>query len=441
MKDIAMIPLWCSIPFVVMLLAIAVGPLIAEKWWGENKNKLLVSLFLSIPVTIYMLVNGLSESLIDTVAYDYIPFMVLLGSLFVITGGIHLSGDIKASPFNNTLFLGIGYVLASVMGTTGAAMLLIRPVITTNQERRYTTHTILFFIATVANCGGLLTPLGDPPLFMLYLRGAEFTWFLNLFPQWIFAGTLLLLIYYFVDRYYYKKEDWVDIAEDYIRVEPIRVSGNINFLFLIGVVISVAFINKGNIPQMGEEHAAIWLKYLREVVLLVLTAMSLYYTKKEVRNSNKFTWEPIIEVAYLFLGIFVTMAPTLLWLAKNAASFGVTEPWQFLYASGTLSSFLDNTPTAVAFYDLARGLVSGGLPATLSGSTMIAGVPEIILKAICVGAVFFGSMTYIGNGPNFMVKSIAEESGIKMPGFFAYMWKFSLIVLLPVYILVQLIFI
>lgn len=441
MKDIAMIPLWCSIPFVVMLLAIAVGPLIAEKWWGENKNKLLVSLFLSIPVTIYMLVNGLSESLIDTVAYDYVPFMVLLGSLFVITGGIHLSGDIKASPINNTLFLGIGYVLASVMGTTGAAMLLIRPVITTNQERKYTTHTILFFIATVANCGGLLTPLGDPPLFMLYLRGVEFTWFLNLFPEWILAGTLLLLIYYFVDRYYYKKEDWVDIAEDYIRVEPIRVSGNINFLFLIGVVISVAFINKGNIPMMGEEHAAIWLKYLREIVLLVLTAMSLYYTKKEVRNSNKFTWEPIIEVAYLFLGIFVTMAPTLLWLAKNAASFGVTEPWQFLYASGTLSSFLDNTPTAVAFYDLARGLVSGGLPAAFSGSTMIAGVPEIILKAICVGAVFFGSMTYIGNGPNFMVKSIAEESGIKMPGFFAYMWKFSLIVLLPVYILVQLIFI
>ncbi len=441
MKDIAMIPLWCSIPFVVMLLAIAVGPLIAEKWWGENKNKLLVSLFLSIPVTIYMLVNGLSESLIDTVAYDYVPFMILLGSLFVITGGIHLSGDIKASPINNTLFLGIGYVLASVMGTTGAAMLLIRPVITTNQERKYTTHTILFFIATVANCGGLLTPLGDPPLFMLYLRGVEFTWFLNLFPEWILAGTLLLLIYYFVDRYYYKKEDWVNIAEDYIRVEPIRVSGNINFLFLIGVVISVAFINKGNIPQMGEEHAAIWLKYLREIVLLVLTAMSLYYTKKEVRNSNKFTWEPIIEVAYLFLGIFVTMAPTLLWLAKNAASFGVTEPWQFLYASGTLSSFLDNTPTAVAFYDLARGLVSGGLPAAFSGSTMIAGVPEIILKAICVGAVFFGSMTYIGNGPNFMVKSIAEESGIKMPGFFAYMWKFSLIVLLPVYILVQLIFI
>jgi len=436
MKEIATIPLWCSIPFVVMLLAIATGPLIAKKWWGENKNKLLVSLFLGIPVIVYMLVNGLSESLVDTIAYDYVPFMVLLGSLFVITGGIHLSGDIKASPLNNTLFLGVGYILASIMGTTGAAMLLIRPVITTNQERKYTTHTILFFIAAVANCGGLLTPLGDPPLFMLYLRGAEFTWFLNLFPEWIFTGTLLLLIYYFVDRYYYKKEDWVDIAEDYIHVEPIRISGNINFLFLTGVVISVAFINKGNIPMMGEEHASIWLKYLREIVLVILTGMSLYYTKSEVRKSNKFTWEPIIEVAYLFLGIFVTMAPTLIWLAKNAASFGVTEPWQFLYASGTLSSFLDNTPTAVAFYDLAHGL-----PAALSGTTMVAGVPEILLKAICVGAVFFGSMTYIGNGPNFMVKSIAEESGIKMPGFFAYMWRFSLIVLLPIYILVQLIFV
>jgi Na+/H+ antiporter NhaD/arsenite permease-like protein len=441
MKDITTIPLWWSIPFVVMLLTIATGPLIAEKWWGQNKNKLLVSLLLGIPVTIYMLVSGFSGHLIETIAYDYVPFMILLGSLFVITGGIHLSGDIKASPLNNTLFLGIGFVLASIMGTTGAAMLLIRPVIATNSERKYTTHTILFFIAAVANCGGLLTPLGDPPLFMLYLRGAEFSWFLNLFPEWIFTGGLLLLIYYFVDRHYYKKETWENIAEDYIRIEPIRISGNINFLFLIGVVIAVAFVNKGNIPQMGEENASIWLKYLREIVLIVLTVLSLYYTKTEVRKKNKFSWEPIVEVAYLFLGIFITMAPTLIWLAKNAGSFGVTQPWQFMYTSGALSSFLDNTPTAVAFYDLARGLVSSGLPASLTGGTMVAGVPEVLLRAICVGAVFFGAMTYIGNGPNFMVKSIAEESGIKMPSFFAYMWRFSLIVLLPIYILVQLIFI
>jgi len=439
MKDIVNIPLWGSIPFVIMLLAIAIGPLIAEKWWEQNKNKLLVSLFLGIPVTIYMLVNGFSINLIDTIIYDYVPFMVLLGSLFIITGGIHISGDIKAKPLNNVLFLGIGYVLASVMGTTGAAMLLIRPIIATNSERRFTAHTILFFIAIVANCGGLLTPLGDPPLFMFYLRGAQFTWFLNLFPEWIFAGTLLLLIYYFIDRYYYKKEDWVDLAEDSIRIEPIRVTGNINFLFLIGVVIAVAFINKSNIPMMGEEDASFWLKYLREITLIVLAVMSLYYTKSEVRKKNNFSWGPIIEVAYLFLGIFVTMSPALIWLAKNATSFGITEPWQFLYASGSLSSFLDNTPTAVAFYNLAHGLVAGGLPTT--GVSMVAGVPEILLKAICVGAVFLGSMTYIGNGPNFMVKSIAEESGIKMPSFFAYMFKFSLIILLPVYILTQLIFI
>lgn len=436
------IPLWTSIPFVVMLLAIATGPLIDGKWWEENKNKLLISVLLSIPVVIYMIINGLSATLSHTILYDYVPFMILLGSLFIITGGIHLSGDIKAKPLNNTLFLGIGYLLASVMGTTGAAMLLIRPLIATNSERRYTTHTILFFIAAVANCGGLLTPLGDPPLFMLYLRGAEFFWFLNLFPEWLFVGTLLLTIYFFADLYYYKKESWEDIAEDYIQIKPIRITGTINFLFLAGVVVAVAFINKGNIPLMGEADAPVWLKYLREIVLVILAAMSMYYTKKEVRKSNNFSWAPIIEVAYLFLGIFITMAPALVWLAYNAAHFGVTKPWHFLYSSGLLSSFLDNTPTAVAFYDLARGLItSGATPDALQGATYMAGVPEIILRAICVGAVFFGAMTYIGNGPNFMVKSIAEESGIKMPGFFSYMLKFSLIILLPVYILTQLIFI
>lgn len=441
MQESFQIPAWTSFPFVIMLLAIATGPLVAEKWWEHNKNKLLVSLILSIPVIIYLLVHGLSINLEHTIIGDYIPFIILLGSLFVITGGIHISGDIKAKPLNNTLFLGIGYLLASIMGTTGAAMLLIRPLIATNQERKYSTHTILFFIAAVANCGGLLTPLGDPPLFMLYLRGVEFSWFFNLLPEWASTGALLLIIYYFTDRYFYKKETWVDLAEDSIEVVPIRVKGIINFLFLIGVVLAVAFINKGIIPQMADEHAPLWLKFLREIVLIVLTCMSLFYTKKEVRRVNKFTWNPIIEVAYLFLGIFVTMAPTLIWLENNAASFGLIIPWQFYYATGGLSSFLDNTPTAVAFYDLARGLVMNGLPTSLSGLLMVGAVPEILLKAICTGAVFFGSMTYIGNGPNFMVKSIAEESGIKMPGFFAYMYKFSLVVLLPIFILVQLLFI
>ncbi|MBP1637340.1 MAG: transporter, family [Bacteroidetes bacterium] len=435
------IPLWTSVPFVMMLLCIAVAPLVAEKWWEQNKNKLIVSLLLSVPVIIYMIFNGLTVNLEQTVIHDYIPFIILLAALFVITGGIHISGDIRATPFNNTIYLTIGYVIASIMGTTGAAMLLIRPIIMTNKERKFKMHTILFFIAAVANCGGLLTPLGDPPLFMLYLRGVHFTWFLNLLPEWTFTGLLLLIIYYFVDRYYYRKEKPENITRDNSLVKPIQIAGSKNFIFLTGVVLAVAFINKSVIPAMGKEDAPVILVFLREIVLLILTLLSLFLTKKQVRYYNRFTWSPIIEVAYLFLGIFVTMAPALIWLENNAGSFGLTHPWQFYFTSGGLSSFLDNTPTAVAFYDLAHGLVVSGLPASLSGLPMIAQIPEILLKAICTGAVFFGSMTYIGNGPNFMVKSIAEDNGIKMPGFFAYMYKFSLVVLLPIFILVQLLFI
>lgn len=433
-------PAWAMIPFGIMLLMIAIGPLVAEHWWEKNINKLIVSLFLGVPVAIYLVKNGLAHELEHQVLFDYIPFIVLLLSLFVITGGIHLSGDIKAKPAVNTLFLGIGYVLASIMGTTGAAMLLIRPVLTTNSQRKYTVHTVLFFIATVANCGGLLTPLGDPPLFMLYLRGAEFTWFLSLLPQWAFTGIVLLTLYFLADTYFYKKEDKASIAADCSEVTPIRLAGKINLLLLVGVVASVAFINPGNIPAMDAEHdAPIWLKFLREIVLLSLAGISMYSTSKKVRyDMNKYSWDPIIEVAALFLGIFVTMTPALKYLNANAASLGLDSTWQFYYATGLLSSFLDNTPTAVAFHGLATGLPADVF--TTFGGNIVADIPEILLKAISIGAVFFGAMTYIGNGPNFMVKAIAESSGIKMPSFFGYMIKFSLIVLLPIYILVQIIF-
>lgn len=434
-----LMPAWAMIPFGIMLLMIAIGPLIAEHWWERNVNKLIVSLFLGVPVAIYLIMNGLTHELEHQVLFDYIPFIVLLLSLFVITGGIHLSGDIKAKPAVNTLFLGIGYLLASIMGTTGAAMLLIRPVLTTNSQRKYTVHTVLFFIATVANCGGLLTPLGDPPLFMLYLRGAEFTWFLNLLPQWAFTGAALLVLYFFIDSYYYKKEDKTSIDADSSEVTPIKLGGKINLLLLVGVVASVAFINPGNIPAMAEHDAPIWLVYLREIVLLSLAGISMYSTSKKVRYElNKYSWDPIIEVAALFLGIFVTMTPALMYLRANAASLGLDSTWQFYYATGLLSSFLDNTPTAVAFHGLATGLPTDVIAGF--GSNIVASIPEILLKAISIGAVFFGAMTYIGNGPNFMVKAIAESSGIKMPSFFGYMIKFSLIILLPIYILVQLIF-
>ena len=262
---------WSMIPFGIMLLMIAIGPLVAEKFWEKNVNKLLVSLILGVPTAVCLIIGGMVQELEHQVLFDYIPFIVLLLSLFVITGGIHISGDIKAKPIVNTGLLALGWVLASVMGTTGAAMLLIRPLITTNQQRKYTVHTILFFIALVANCGGLLTPLGDPPLFMLFLRGADFTWFLHLLPEWLFVGGLLLLIYFVMDTYYYKKEHWTALSADAREHTPLVLKGGINFVYLLGVILSVAFINEGFIPQMGEEDAPLWLKYLREIVLLSLT--------------------------------------------------------------------------------------------------------------------------------------------------------------------------
>ncbi|MFY9274117.1 MAG: sodium:proton antiporter [Bacteroidales bacterium] len=425
------IPLWAIIPFVLMLLSIAICPLIIPEWWEKNKNKLLVSLLLGIPTAIWMIAKGLSANLAHQLIFDYIPFIILLGSLFTITGGIHLKGDIEAKPTNNLMFLLIGAVLASFMGTTGAAMLLIRPLITTISQRKYKTHTILFFIAIVANCGGLLTPLGDPPLFLLYLRGAPFTWFLNLSKEWAFVNGMLLLMYFLADTYYYKKESPEDISFDKTNKEPLKLVGKLNFIALLGVVASVAFLNPHYIPAMENNE---YLGFIREGAMLLCALSSLYFTPKQIRQDNFFTWHPILEVAFLFLGIFTTMTPTLMYLESNAASFGLSEPWHFYYATGALSAFLDNAPTAISFFQLAYGLASAHT------GTLVAGISEQLLAAISLGAVLFGSMTYIGNGPNFMVKSIAEENKIKLPSFFGYMFKFSIIVLLPVYILTQLIF-
>ena len=426
--DLIQIPLVALLPFVLMLLSIAAFPLFWNHFWEKNKNKLMVAIILSIPVIIYLLSNGLTDKLFDTIVFDYLPFIILLGSLFTITGGIFLSGDIEAKPWINTLFLTGGAVLASFVGTTGAAMLLIRPVIQTNRQRKYKVHTILFFIGIVANCGGLLTPLGDPPLFMMYLRGAPFEWFFKLFPEWFFVNIILLVIYFLVDTYYYKKEDISDIQRDKTYVRQLKLQGKRNFIFLIMVILAVAFLNEQYLTIIQSNH---FLKFIREAVILLAAYLSLLVTPKLLRTSNNFTWQPIQEVAYLFLGIFITMVPCLLYLETNAKTLGLTSTSHFYYYTGLLSSFLDNTPTAVTFHSLAKGLVA-------NFGVSIAGIPEEILRAICVGAVFFGSMTYIGNGPNFMVKTVAEENNIKMPDFFSYILKFSLIILLPVFILVQL---
>ena len=426
------------IPFVVMLLSIAIMPLAFPRFWDRNFNKLLFVLIISVPTAMMLSRAGLSENLKHQMLYDYIPFIALLAALYVVTGGIHIHYSTTPRPTVNAAIMFIGYGLASVVGTTGAAMLLIRPLLEINRDRTYKIHTILFFIAMVANCGGVLTPLGDPPLFLLYLRGAEFSWFQTLFPQWVFVGSVLLFVYVVIDTYIWKRKELMGIRprteseED----EPIKISfsGAVNLFYLSGILLSVAFINPHEIPAMATEDAPWYMRFLREIVLMVILLLSVVSTRRRIRKSNHFSWEPITEVAILFIGIFVTMTPALLFLNENAASLGITDPAQFFYASGALSSFLDNAPTAVAFHTVAAAL-----PAA-EGTPLMAGVAEPLLTAIALGSVLFGAITYIGNGPNFMVKAVAENDGVRMPSFFGYIFKFSLIILLPTYILMALIF-
>ncbi len=432
MEGVSYVPAYSIIPFALMLGAIAVLPLVATRFWESNRNKLIVSLVLGVPTAVWMLAQSFTLELERTMLYDYVPFIILLGALFVITGGIHVEGYIAPTPRNLSVILAIGAVLASFMGTTGAAMLLVRPIITAIRPRKYKAHTILFFIAVVANCGGLLTPLGDPPLFMMYLRGAPFEWFFKLLPEWAFANVFLILTFFATDSYLLNKEGAKISDFHKEKKEKIRLSGNLNFLWLFGVVLAVAFINENVLSFIRPHHPS---SFLREGAILLMGLLSLRFTKQKTRAANKFSWEPIEEVAYLFFGIFITMAPALMYLELNAHRLGIDNATLFYFATGGLSSVLDNTPTAVTFHSAAMAFTEGWKGA------IVAGIPETFLKAISVGAVFFGAMTYIGNGPNFMVKAIAESQQIKMPDFFAYVYKFSLIVLLPLFVVVELLFI
>jgi Na+/H+ antiporter NhaD/arsenite permease-like protein len=426
------------IPFVVMLLSIAILPLLFPHFWEKNINKLIFVLVISVPTAIILARAGLGHNLIHQMLYDYIPFITLLAVLYVVTGGIHIQYSTTPTPIVNAAIMFVGYGLASVVGTTGAAMLLIRPLLDINRDRQYKVHTILFFIAMVANCGGVLTPLGDPPLFLLYLRGAEFSWFQTLFYEWVFVGSILLFIYVAVDTYIWKRKELIGVRPRYENEEeePIKISfsGAVNLFYLSSIVLTVAFVNPHKIPAMAEADAPWYMHFLREIILVTILMLSMVSTRTRVRRKNSFSWEPIIEVAILFIGIFVTMTPALLYLNANAASLGITKPLQFFFASGGLSAFLDNAPTAVAFHTVAAGLSVG------EGAPIVAGVTEPLLTAIALGSVLFGAMTYIGNGPNFMVKAVAESAGVKMPSFFGYIFKFSLIVLLPVYVLMAFIF-
>jgi len=406
------LPVYTVAPFVAMLLAIAVCPLWMPHWWESNRNKMVVSAALGLPILALYSVRRPGALL--SMAEEYVSFIVLLGGLYVIAGGILLRGDLAATPLTNTAFLGLGSLLASLVGTTGASMLLIRPLLQTNRERTHVRHTVIFFIFLVSNIGGMLTPLGDPPLFLGYLQGVPFTWTLRLWAHWGIQVAVLLALYFVWDARQYTREPLAALRRDRTQLEPLRVRGALNAIWLGLVVLAVAFL--------GEP----W----REVVIVALAAISLWRTPGAVRRANGFTAYPIVEVAVLFFGIFLTMMPALELLRVRGGELGVREPWQFFWASGILSSFLDNAPTYLTFLALGQGL---GL------AREVVGVPHAILAAISVGAVSMGANSYIGNAPNFMVKSIAEEQGVKMPSFFGYM-AYSGGVLLPLFVIVTFVF-
>ena len=420
--------MWSITFFITMILAVAFFPIIFYHWWEKNTNKLIVSLILAFPVVWYFLKNiGFSEAIVHTME-EYIAFVVLLGALYIISGGIHLKGDIQATPKTNTLFLGIGAILSNLIGTTGASMLLIRPLINTNSERDYKMHTIIFFIFLVSNIGGSLLPIGDPPLFLGFLKGVPFFWTLKLFPIWIVTVAILLTIYYFWDRYIYtKKEKTEELLIDAVEQEKLQIEGKWNFFLLLLVVLSVIFLNNEYFPNLP--------MFSREIVMTLLTIISLVMTPKNIRKENHFSFYPILEVAAVFIGIFLTMIPVIMILKAKGATIHLTKPWEYFWLTGSLSSFLDNAPTYLTFFSLAQGIT---LHLGIS-TNIVANIYEPLLKGVSTGAVFMGAMTYIGNAPNFMVRSISEASKIKMPSFFGYM-KYSIGILVPVFILINVIF-
>ena len=448
-------PYWTILPFVCLLGAIALFPLLrkTEHWWENNTNRFKVAALLSCLTLGYYAflhhspveghwpahsVVAASEGVIQTgfvgailgnaLLAEFIPFIILLFSLYTIAGGVRIEGDVQANPLTNATFMAIGGLLASFVGTTGAAMLLIRPLLETNSERKHVSHTVIFFIFIVCNCGGCLLPIGDPPLFLGYLHGVSFTWTLGLWEEWLFVNGLLLLTYCLADQFYfYRQESVRDIKRDVTQTRRIRISGlALNGPLLLGVVLAVALLDPNKALPGTDWHA--WM-YLREMVQLGLVAASLYFGSRALREKNTFNYHAIIEVAALFVGIFICMQPALQILAEQGTVLAESlSPAGFFWATGGLSSFLDNAPTYLVFFKAAQD-------PTLAGPT--GGVPEMALRGIAMGAVFMGAMTYIGNGPNFMVKAIAEKAGVKMPSFFGYM-AYSCVILLPILFLTHL---
>ncbi len=441
-----LLPIWSCIPFALMLLSIALMPLILPEFWHHHFGKISAFWAACLAIPFIIAYRGVAiHEILHIILADYVPFIILLWALYTVSGGILLKGTLRGTPVLNSIILLIGTVLASWMGTTGAAMLLIRPFLRANNYRKNKTFMVVFFIFLVANVGGSLSPLGDPPLFLGFLHGVSFFWTLKIFPEMFTVVFILLGIYFVMDLYYYKKEGCKPPEADEVK-EPLKLVGKYNFIFLLGIVGAVlmsGIVDWGEINVLGIHRAV--QDWIRDIILIIIGIISLVTTKIEIREENDFTWFPIIEVAYLFIGIFITMIPCLLILKagpKGAMAFlinSVKEPYHYFWVTGALSSFLDNAPTYLTFFSTALGSFYPGMGEAHAVPLLMTG-NAVYLKAISSGAVFFGACSYIGNAPNFMVRSIAEEAGTTMPSFFGYILKYSLVFLIPTFLIVTLVF-
>ena len=429
-------PVWAVAPFVLYLVLIALLPLFFGGFWEHNRNKLIVAALVSAPVIVYLFAGSAGGGrLLLRTASDYVSFIALLGALFTISGGICLTGSLVGTPVVNTGFLAVGALLGSLIGTTGASVLLIRPLLRANERRGYVTHVVVFFIFIVSNGAGLLTPLGDPPLFLGYLRGVPFGWTLRLAAPWALVNGVLLSVFAIMDRVILARERRnprthpIAASRAAQTTEPLRLRGGINFLWLAGIVGVVFVMGSYGTQLFGDS-------YLRAAIqvagMVGCAALSLASTSREVHETNRFSWAPIVEVAVIFVGVFVTMIPALSFLGERGATLGITKPWQFFWAAGALSSVLDNAPTYLTFASLAVGVANGAhgvLSVENLGALAVHPTGQHLLAAVSCGAVFMGAITYIGNGPNFMVKAIAEQHHVRMPSFFGYtLWSFAILV-------------
>ncbi len=446
------LPIWSIVPFIGILLSIALFPLAAPLFWHDHFGKVAAFWALAFALP-FLWVHGAvaRHEILHIILIDYLPFIILLWGLFTISGGIVVKGSLQGTPIVNTVLLLIGTCLASWVGTTGASMVMIRPVLRANSGRVRKAHIICFFIFLVSNIGGALTPLGDPPLFLGFLHNVPFFWVTkSILPHILVTAAIVLMIFYAIDNYFYHREGNLRVLTSEEKV-PLRIEGLHNFVLLagvVGIILVSGYWHPGEINVLGVSVA--YQNLLRDGVILMLGLISLKTTANALRVENEFSWGPILEVAKLFAGIFIAIIPALAILkagstgALAALVNSVQTPASFFWVSGVLSSFLDNAPTYLTFFNMALGkvgLAEMQIPAALAAGAATAN-PVFIsyLQAISAGAVFMGANSYIGNAPNFMVKSIAEEAGVNMPSFFGYMFKYSIPVLIPVFIIVTFIF-